>query len=769
MIAHYLKAALRNLLKYKVHSFISVICLSVGITCFSLMNYFIDAVSNGGEDLPNYEHRINLILSTEQTAADVYWYKDDITYLESQSIAGMDTIVASSFAENAEITVIDKDQQELPYLIKYKCASPTFFIYNNIRLSTDNLRLKAPDEVIISQKFAQKVFGKEDPTGMIIHLVTENKYLSNQIKDYKIIGVAMDDKVQTGQTVDCYFTLSMNPYLPLSVGSYLTGKTTLENLHKQLEKITWKRKDMTIHAEPYLNAERDNKVQKTIATLLGRFIASLILLSGLINFLKFVIQMFYNRQRELALRKCLGSDIKGLFSLLFAEIFWMMSVSFFLSLVVTEIIVSLAYAYIPKEDMISLPLMEIYSSQFCIYLILLLISFAIIIYPIYQLRKLTIINYIIQRQKRHVFRNIMIGIQLTISIFFVGGVYGMTLSFDEILGKMYSPLSLDEEKQIISLSVNSIRMQQNMDAILSDINSMPGIVDQTSISQVFDMSSFTYMSYDKDGRSVGMVTMIQGSPHYFDFFHIPMEGKMVDPNAQNIVYVSKQFKEQLQKDSIEGSVKLSGRDYQIAGTFEALNKEGAQRDVSGSVLLVSPQASTYYFKVSDSSDAVEMVKKITDICRRYVPHTLPLDIRNTSDSKQTVIGTIEMIRNVSMLLALISLLLVVLSIYSAISMDTTNRQKEVAIRKINGATPKIIALLFGKAYLIIYLSTFIVIYPLLRLIMIKITEKALIECVYRWDWGIQLFIAMAFLLFLITAYKIYEIMHINPASILKKE
>lgn len=42
MITHYLKVALRNLLKYKAHSFISAICLAIGITCFCLTNYFID-------------------------------------------------------------------------------------------------------------------------------------------------------------------------------------------------------------------------------------------------------------------------------------------------------------------------------------------------------------------------------------------------------------------------------------------------------------------------------------------------------------------------------------------------------------------------------------------------------------------------------------------------------------------------------------------------------------------------------------------------------
>lgn len=769
MVVHYLKVALRNLLKYKIHSLISVICLGVGITCFSLMNYFIDVVSSEEEGLPNYEHRIRLVLSSEQTQANLYWYRDDIAYLEGQSIAGLDTIVASSFAENAEITVIDKNQQEFPFLIKYKCVSPTFFAYNNIQLSSGNLKLKTPDEVIISQKFARKVFGKDDPAGMIIHLVTDNNHLPNQIKDYKIIGVAIDNETQKGQIVDCYFTLSMNPYLPLSASSYLTKHTSLENLHKQLEKITWKRKEITLRPWADLNTDHDNKVQKSVAKILGRFISSLILLSGLINFLKFIIQMFYNRQRELALRKCLGSDIKGLFLLLFAEIFWIMSIAFLLSLVATEAAVSIANAYIPEKDMILLPLMKVYSLQLYMYFVLLLVSLLIVIYPIYRLRKLSIINYIVQKQKRHVFRNIMIGIQLAISIFFIGGVYGMTLSFNEIFGKMYSPLSPDEEKQIISLSVNSIRMQQNMDAILSDINSLPGIIDQTAIAQSFDVSSFTYMSYDKDGHSTGRVTMIQGNPHYFDFFHIPMEGKKVNPNTKGTIYVSKAFRKRLQKDSLEGRVKLSGMEYQIAGTFQALNKEGTQRDMDGSVFLVSPQASTYYFKISASNEVLEMINKITEICRHYVPETLPLDIRNISDSKQTIIGAIEMIRNVSMLLAIISLLLVVLSIYSAISMDTISRQKEVAIRKINGATPKIIALLFGKTYFIIYLSAFVVIYPLLRLMMITITKEASIECVYHWDWGILLFIGIAFLIFAVTAHKIHSIMHINPASIIKKE
>ena len=41
MILHYLKIAFRNLWKYKTHSLISVLCLAVGITFFTVMNLFV--------------------------------------------------------------------------------------------------------------------------------------------------------------------------------------------------------------------------------------------------------------------------------------------------------------------------------------------------------------------------------------------------------------------------------------------------------------------------------------------------------------------------------------------------------------------------------------------------------------------------------------------------------------------------------------------------------------------------------------------------------
>ena len=59
MILHYLKVALRNLLKYRTHSLISVLCLAVGITFFTVMSMYVSRVGFY-RDQPNYERRVHI-------------------------------------------------------------------------------------------------------------------------------------------------------------------------------------------------------------------------------------------------------------------------------------------------------------------------------------------------------------------------------------------------------------------------------------------------------------------------------------------------------------------------------------------------------------------------------------------------------------------------------------------------------------------------------------------------------------------------------------
>jgi ABC-type antimicrobial peptide transport system permease subunit len=137
-----------------------------------------------------------------------------------------------------------------------------------------------------------------------------------------------------------------------------------------------------------------------------------------------------------------------------------------------------------------------------------------------------------------------------------------------------------------------------------------------------------------------------------------------------------------------------------------------------------------------------------------------------TDEKFNRLAHIETMGFLATVLAFISILLVVFSIYSAISLDTQNRQKEMAIRKINGATPKDIAILFGKSYALIFVLSYLFVYPLGRYLL---TQVFYVDAGSNWDWPIIVLVVMATLIVSVTAYKIREIMHINPALILKKE
>ena len=131
-----------------------------------------------------------------------------------------------------------------------------------------------------------------------------------------------------------------------------------------------------------------------------------------------------------------------------------------------------------------------------------------------------------------------------------------------------------------------------------------------------------------------------------------------------------------------------------------------------------------------------------------------------------------MISELFMLLSVISLIITVLGIYSAITLDTYSRQKEVAIRKINGAGPRVIALLFGKLYIrllvIAAIPSLAIVYLFLRML---ISKKVVISA--EWLNNPVLWLSIIFLtttiVFITVAYRIWLISRLNPAEVIKSE
>lgn len=121
---------------------------------------------------------------------------------------------------------------------------------------------------------------------------------------------------------------------------------------------------------------------------------------------------------------------------------------------------------------------------------------------------------------------------------------------------------------------------------------------------------------------------------------------------------------------------------------------------------------------------------------------------------------------------MISLIITVLGIYSAITLDTRSRQKEVAIRKINGAGPRVIALLFGKLYIRLLLVAAIPSLAIVYLFLHSLIKSEMIISPqwlnYPFMWLGILFLTAA-IVFITVAYRIWLISRLNPSEVIKSE
>ncbi len=753
MTIHYLKVALRNLWKYKTNTLISLVCLAIGITCFCMTELMLKHAFGFADEYPDSDRRV-IIFNVNNA--------EQMKLLEAQQITAFDKLVQFWHAREGEIITVNDAQQEFPFISKYNYVSGNYFEYKNIRLQRNTLPLQAPDEVIISESFAKKAFGDVDPIGLTIRRGDDKEQRS-----FRIIDVALSDKFQSMDDTDIYFNISADPRSFFIMEGVLKKGVGINEANENLKQVHIPQGEKTIHPMAW---QTTGNLDVILVKLGIRCIGLLILLSGLINFLKFIIQSFYNRQRELALRKCVGSNMRGIFSLLFAEIFCMLTASAMFSFMVSEIV--LKYISVNLQDTLRhyLPtingdvMLMVYGMQCRLYLILLVICLIVALFPVYRLRRTSIIHFVTNRSRRHVFRNTMIGVQLAVSLFFLGGSFVTYLYIQDRHEKIYNPLTVEEQERVVLLEINNSYLQKNKEAIVSELKRLPEISESLMVEGIRnqELKDSTGMNYYMD--------VVYADANYAEFFHIPVQGKEVSADNDQTLFISPSIQEMLNRNGMyHGNLTIGNQSHVIAGTipdtyqYDAYSPFG--RDI-GSIWKISHEGNMYYFRITPQADISGTIQKMEDIIRKYAPSTLPSSLHSLTDKRFNRLAHIETTGFLVTILAVISLLLTVFSIYSTISLDTQNRQKEVAIRKINGATPKDIAILFGKSYALIFILSYLVVYPLGRYLLDQVFY---IDAGTRWDWPILLLAIMSALIASVTAYKIREIMHINPALILKKE
>lgn len=77
--------------------------------------------------------------------------------------------------------------------------------------------------------------------------------------------------------------------------------------------------------------------------------------------------------------------------------------------------------------------------------------------------------------------------------------------------------------------------------------------------------------------------------------------------------------------------------------------------------------------------------------------------------------------------------------------------------------------MFGKVYILLFAFTFLLVYSLLFLFMKTVLGRYTLDCLYRWEWPLLMFVLVGGLITVTLGMKIRQIMKINPAEVVKRE
>lgn len=338
MIKNYIKIAWRNLKRNKAYASISVIGLTLGLACgiliFTLVTYHLSF-----DNFHNNPNRIYRFVTE--------WHDDQVDKSSAVPVP-----VAKMF--RSEFTLGEKTARTVSYnqtlitinngndVKKFReetgvaFTEPEFFDILNFPLikGDKNKVLRQPGQAIITQKLAEKYFGKQDAMGKVIRL-------DNQVS-FTVTGILKNLPPNTDRKQEIYLSYAdFKTYtgggLENNWGGVYSGseaftllkpnvsKTQAEAALAQLRDKNFKGRDQRVwqfKLQPlndiHFNAQLDGYADKKYLWALF-FIGLFLIVTACVNFVNLATAQALNRSKEVGIRKVMGSLPRHLFWQFIAE------------------------------------------------------------------------------------------------------------------------------------------------------------------------------------------------------------------------------------------------------------------------------------------------------------------------------------------------------------------------------------------------------------------------------------------------------------------
>ena len=642
-----------------------------------------------------------------------------------EEVPGVEAGTRTTYVFNGD-TYLDENGNKLKATLV--CADTCFFkVFDRPILAGDPVKVLSKwGCVMVSRSFAEKMV--DEMPGQAGHDVSSviGKQIANADMDglkLTIEGV-FEDFPKNG-SLDYDILLSMETYGKQSTDNWLGNDRykgyvklmpgidpntlteairKMQEAHQPLEQIEAQGTNLKYFLKPFSNMHTSSPEVKTQVILLS-IVAALLIIISLLNYILIVISSMVKRSKEVGVRKCYGAEGKHIYGMLTKEAL----LHIVLSLVMAAIIIFAGRGIV--ENLLGVPFQTLLVSQsiMAIAAVLLFVLVISIVVPAELYQRIpvyaTLKNYT-ENSRR--WKLGLLGVQVLINVFLVV----MML----IIGRQYQKVSNADTgydyKNLYYFDLFDGDRQAQVRAVetLKRLPEVSGVA--ASYNLPYMGSNGDNVSLPEDDRELfNIADQYECSPEFYDLMGIRfLEGRA--PRDSSEVVVDEKFVRKMAEftDWSDGAVGklvfITGHDrsgdtgrryFTISGIYKPYligNLTGVDERPSalfyGEIGSMSSWMPHILFKVRP--EALENV-------RGALNEALPdkeINIVSYEEQMRAAYADSKKMRNTMALGAVFSLLIALLGLIGFIKDESLRRSKEMAVRKINGATTSDILRVFAK-------------------------------------------------------------------------
>ncbi|NOU59005.1 ABC transporter permease [Marinifilum caeruleilacunae] len=712
MFLYKLKLAIRSLAKDKLNSFINIFGLAVGMAAVILISVFIQYELSYDKFNSKFDRTYRLISQLGMETADDYSINRRLNHEKfKENIPGLEEITQLQRGWQCEI--IKENKRFYNFTVRF--ADDNFhkvfdldYIHGN-----PNTALVDITNIVLSEKTAKTIFGRTDVVGE--QLIVEGQ-------DCTISGVAKNTPgnsqfdfdvlapLEIMYPIDSKSGLEFFTYAVVKEG--VDTEITLKNILSEYRKIIdgfqesgyktgayfQKLGEVHLHSKKLHSITPSGNIEMV---LMYTFLAALILIIAMINFINIMTVQYEGKIKEIGMRKAIGATRWELIKLFVGKSILLTSIALILGVVLAEI-------FLPHfKNLVHRDLAMDYANN--IWLSIGLPVLAVLVgiisgtYPAIFISKPTpsaaLQGGLSKTNGRNALTKFLVVFQFTVSLALISTLYILNKQINYM---RMADLGFNPEKVIAIGNINS-KLSKSYYAIKDELLKSP-VIQHVSASDhmpggAASGESFSVLGQDED--KVKPFSSYRVQPDYFKTVGIELtQGKSFKETGnfnQKGIIINEAGVKFLNVDNVIGlNVEYHGEVQEIIGVVKDFNYSSLRSKIKplmfshNSFEMVNTIIIRYY------GDNLKQVLAETDrIFQKFDPgyaisYTLIDDFCKSKYKKEE--ESSELLSYAS----LISLILAILGLYALSLFMVQKRTKEIGIRKVNGASEwQITSLLFS--------------------------------------------------------------------------